>query len=122
MLVFPSAQADTMAEYTLCAVYHRMIASQLSREQQLDDLADIEKEKMQDMITLAKAAANQEQGIEFGAEAFLDEWRYHIGQMEKRIDKNYANMYRLKYRYREHCQKVAARVAANKETVKESTK
>ena len=109
LLAFSSTaiRAADMAEYTLCSVYHRMIAGQLSRQENMSAVADAEKEKMHHMTDLAKSAANEEHGVEFGAEAFLDEWRYHLAEMEKRIEKDYRNIYRLKHRYREYCDKLA---------------
>lgn len=109
LLAFPgtATQAADMADYTVCSVYHRMISGQLSQQENLSAVADAEKEKMYKMTDLAKSAANKEQGEEFGPDAFLDEWRYHLAEMEKIIRKDYANIYRLKYRYREYCNKLA---------------
>jgi phage pi2 protein 07 len=110
LLVFPSTaiHAADMAEYTVCAVYHRMITGQLNQQENMSAVAETEREKMLHMTDLAKSAANQEQGVEFGPEVFLEEWRYHLSEMEQRIGKDYGNIYRLKHRYREYCNTLAA--------------
>jgi len=110
LLAFSSTaiQAADMADYTLCAVYHRMITGQLNQQENMSAVAEAEREKMLHMTDLAKSAANKEQGVEFGPEVFLEEWRYHLAEMEKRIGKDYGNIYRLKHRYREYCNTLAA--------------
>jgi hypothetical protein len=101
----PSVAAE-LYDLTQCAVYHRMIASELANRKQLDIVADAEKEKMFALMALAKAAAREEYGDELAEQMFQEEWAYHINAMMKAIDKNYDNIYRLKYRYRERCIKV----------------
>lgn len=109
LLAFSSTpnQAAEMADYTVCAVYHRMITGQLNQQENMSAVAETERAKMLLMTDLAKSAANKEQGEEFGPEVFLEEWRYHLAEMELRIGKDYGNIYRLKHRYREYCNKLA---------------
>ena len=110
LLVFSSTaiQAADMADYTLCAVYQRMITGQLNQQENMSAVAETERQKMLRMTTLAKSAANKEQGEEFGPEVFLEEWRYHLAEMELRIGNDYGNIYHLKHRYREYCNTLAA--------------
>lgn len=109
LLAFSSTaiQAADMADYTVCAVYHRMITGQLKQQENMSAVAETERAKMLLMTNLAKLAANEEQGEEFGPEVFLGEWRYHLAEMELRIGKDYSNIYRLKHRYREYCNTLA---------------
>jgi phage pi2 protein 07 len=102
-----SIQAADMADYTICAVYHRILTGQLKQQENMSAVAETERAKMLLMTNLAKLAANEEQGEEFGPEVFLEEWRYHLAEMELRIGKDYGNIYRLKHRYREYCNTLA---------------
>ena len=97
----PSA---TMSDYTICAVYHRMIVGSIQRSgRDLQVLAEIEREKMESLIKKAKHLARKEFGDELGEELFLDEWRAILGSMTNQINRNYENVSRLKYRYKNRC-------------------
>jgi len=66
-------------------------------------MADLESEKMDDFIKLAKAAGLQEFGPEEVEAAFLESWRFDLNRMEEKINRNYKNVSRLTYLYKNKC-------------------
>ncbi|MCH7742951.1 MAG: hypothetical protein IIB71_09870 [Proteobacteria bacterium] len=94
----------TMSDYTLCAVYHRMMIGSIQRSgRDLQVIVQIEREKMDALIKKAKHLARKEFGDELAEELFLDEWRAILGSMTNQINRNYENVSRLKYRYKNRC-------------------
>lgn len=94
----------TMSDYTICAVYHRMIIGSIQRKgRNLQVIEDLEREKMDSLIKTAKQLARKEYGDELAEELFLDEWRAILADMTDQINRNYENVTRLKYRYRNRC-------------------
>ena len=105
----------SMEAYVTCAVYHRMMAGSFSRVRQMPELADLESEKMNEHIRLAKVAGKVEFGgteavdteIDTEVEAvFLESWKYNLSQMENKINRNYENVSRLTYTYKNNCRKL----------------
>ncbi len=105
----------SMEAYVTCAVYHRMMAGSFSRVRQMPELADLESEKMNEHIRLAKVAGKVEFGgteavdteIDTEVEAvFLESWKYNLSQMENKINRNYENVSRLTYTYKNKCRKL----------------
>ena len=109
----------SMEAYVTCAVYHRMMAGSFSRVRQMPELADLESEKMNEHIRLAKVAGWVESGgteavdteidteIETEVEAvFSESWKYNLNQMENKINRNYENVSRLTYIYKNRCRKL----------------
>lgn len=105
----------SMEAYVTCAVYHRMMAGSFTRVRQMPELAGLESEKMNEHIRLSKVAGRVEFG---GAEAvdteidteveavFLESWKYNLNQMENKINRNYENVSRLTYIYKNRCRKL----------------
>ncbi len=101
----------SMEAYVTCAVYHRMMAGSFRRVRQMPEMANIESEKMDEYIRLAKAAGEVEYGAEEGGDAeaeaaFLDAWNYDLKRMENKINRNYENVSRLTYIYKNKCRKL----------------
>lgn len=94
---------ESMASYTTCAVYHRMMVGAMRSSANLQVLADKHMELMNDYIALAKKASDDDYGEELGEELFNDEWAAIQAEMTDRINRNYVNISRLKYRYQERC-------------------
>lgn len=93
----------TMGDYTTCAVYHRMIAGGFQRSgRDMQEMANLEHEKMELMVEKAKELAREE-SLEEAEEIFLDEWQFVLADMTDQINRNYENVLRLKYRYRSRC-------------------
>jgi len=97
------AEQPSMSDYTTCAVYHRMLASSFKRERNLQILAELEMEKMDTLISRAKAAGIEEYGEELVEELFQDEWNAALSDMTDQINRSYKNVPRLKYRYKDRC-------------------
>ena len=100
-------EAPAMDELTVCAVYHRMLAASFRRSRNLPVMADMEQEKMEDLIRRARDAAVSEYGEEMAEEMFLDAWRESLAYMTDQINRNYENVRRLKSRYGNRCRKLA---------------
>ena len=105
----------SMEAYVTCAVYHRMMAGSFTRVRQMPELAGLESEKMNEHIRLAKVAGRVEFGgteavdteIETEVEAvFSESWKYNLNQMENKINRNYENVSRLTYIYKNRCRKL----------------
>ncbi len=105
----------SMEAYVTCAVYHRMMAGSFTRTRQMPELAGLESEKMNEHIRLAKVAGRVEFGgteavdteIETEVEAvFSESWKYNLNQMENKINRNYENVSRLTYIYKNRCRKL----------------
>ena len=105
----------SMEAYVTCAVYHRMMAGSFTRVRQMPELAGLESEKMNEHIRLAKVAGKVEFGgteavdteIDTEVEAvFLESWKYNLSQMENKINRNYENVSRLTYTYKNKCRKL----------------
>jgi hypothetical protein len=90
------------AEMT-CAVYYRMLAGALT-SRDMGVLADLEQEKMDRAITLARASAAALYGKEAAEAKFLDKWKQLLDDMMVAINHNYQNVMLLKSRYRERCE------------------
>jgi len=95
-----------MDEYTTCAVYHRMMAGSFRLKGNLQLMADLESEKMDDFIKKAKLAAAVEFGQETAEEYFLEEWRDVLAYMTDQINRNYENASVLKIRYKKRCDRL----------------
>ena len=95
---------ESMASYTTCGVYHRMMVGAMRSDSHLEALAEAHQKKMNYYITLAKRAGREEYGDKLGEELFNDEWAFVQAEMTDRINRNYVNISRLKYRYQERCQ------------------
>ena len=105
----------SMEAYVTCAVYHRMMAGSFTRVRQMPELAGLESEKMNEHIRLAKVAGRVEFGgteavdteIDTEVEAvFSESWKYNLNQMENKINRNYENVSRLTYIYKNRCRKL----------------
>ncbi len=81
----------------------------------MPELAGLESEKMNEHIRLAKVAGRVEFGgteavdteIETEVEAvFSESWKYNLNQMENKINRNYENVSRLTYIYKNRCRKL----------------
>ncbi|MCZ6502332.1 MAG: hypothetical protein O6945_07445 [Gammaproteobacteria bacterium] len=94
--------SPTTSDYTVCAVYHRMMVGSFQRSGR-DWQAMAEREKMDSLIKKAKHLARDEYGDELAEELFLDEWRAVLARMNDQINRNYKNISRLKYRYKNRC-------------------
>ncbi len=94
--------SPTMSDYTICAVYHRMMVGSFQSNGR-DFQAMAEREKMDSMIKKAKHLARDEYGDELAEELFLDEWRAILANMNDQINRNYVNVSRIKYRYKDRC-------------------
>ena len=92
-----------MSSYTTCGVYHRMMVGAMRSDSHLEALAEAHQKKMNYYITLANRAGREEYGDELGEELFNDEWAFVQAEMTNRINRNYVNISRLKYRYQERC-------------------
>ena len=99
---FAEPTSPTMNDYTVCAVYHRMMVGSFQRSGR-DFQAMAEREKMDSLIKKAKHLARGEYGDELAEELFLDEWRAILANMNDQINRNYVNISRLKYRYKNRC-------------------
>ena len=105
----------SMEAYVTYAVYHRMMAGSFTRVRQMPELAGLESEKMNEHIRLAKVAGRVEFGgteavdteIDTEIEAvFSESWKYNLNQMENKINRNYENVSRLTYIYKNRCRKL----------------
>lgn len=106
-LVFAETEPVSMGEYTTCAVYHRMMAGSFRMKGDLQIMADLESEKMDDLINMSKLAAAEEYGKATAEEYFLEEWRDVLAYMTDQINRNYENVSVLKARYKERCDHLA---------------
>jgi len=95
----------SMDSYVTCAVYHRMMAGSFRRVRQMPEMADIELEKMNDFLELAKAAGKIEFGESGMEAAFLESWKFDLHRMENKINQNYENVSRLTYIYKNKCRR-----------------
>ncbi len=108
----PAESADkSMEALVTCAVYHRMMAGSFRRVRQMPEMANLESEKMDEYIRLAKDAGKREFGgteaIDSEVEAvFLESWKYNLNRMENKINRNYKNVSRLTYIYKNKCRKL----------------
>jgi len=95
-------------ELVQCAMFHRMMAASFSDEfgSGLESLQGVELEKMQGFVKRARDLSDQQLGDDAEA-AFNDEWQYYLKEMFDQINRNYKNVSRLKYRYRERCANMA---------------
>jgi hypothetical protein len=94
----------SMADYTTCAVYHRMMVGAFQRGgRDMGIMADMEREKMDLLIRNAKLQAREEYGDDLAEELFQEEWRATLADMTNQINRNYENVSRLKYRYKNRC-------------------
>jgi hypothetical protein len=107
-VVFPigAAPAPTMDSFVTCAVYHRMMAGSFRRVRQMPEMANLESEKMDDFIKLAKNAGKAEFDESEVEAAFLESWKYNLGEMENKINRNYKNVSSLTYIYKNNCKKL----------------
>lgn len=95
----------TMDSYVTCAVYHRMMAGSFRRIRQMPEMANLESEKMNDFIKLAKIAGEMEFEESEVEAAFLESWNFDLNRMEDKINRNYKNVSRLTYIYKSKCKK-----------------
>jgi hypothetical protein len=105
-VVFAETEPVSMDDYTTCAVYHRMMAGSFRLKENLQLMADLETEKMEDLIKMAKLAAAEEYGEESAEEYFLEEWRDVLAYMTDQINRNYENASVLKARYKKRCDRL----------------
>lgn len=102
----PAAIATpTMDSYVTCAVYHRMMAGSFRRIRDMPEMANLESEKMNDFINLAKKAGKMEFDESEVEAAFLESWNFDLIRMENKINRNYKNVSRLTYLYKRKCKK-----------------
>ena len=101
--LFAQTKAHSMASYTTCAVYHRMLAGAYMRERQSPELANIETQKMQEFIARAKRAGQQTSSAEATEQQFLEAWRADLQSMEDQINRNYKNISHLRINYKKPC-------------------
>jgi hypothetical protein len=101
--VYAETESNSMAEYTTCAVYHRMLAGAYRQDSQSPDLADIEIEKMNAFIASAKHVGKQTFGAEAVESEFLQVWREDTQLMESQINRNYKNIARLRINHKQRC-------------------
>ena len=92
-----------MTDYTTCAVYHRMMAGAMRRKGNLGALVEVQIEKMNQFVELAKKSSRQEYGLELGEEIFNEEWAAIQAEMTDQINRNYENISRLRLRYQASC-------------------
>ena len=107
-LVFAETEPVSMGEYTTCAVYHRMMAGSFRMKGDLQVMADLEAEKMDDFIERSKLAAAEDYGEASAEEYFLEEWRDVLAYMTDQINRNYENVSVLKARYKKRCDRLGA--------------
>ena len=74
----------------------------------LQIMADLESEKMDDLIKMSKLAAAEEYGEASAEEYFLEEWRDVLAYMTDQINRNYENVSVLKARYKKRCDRLGA--------------
>jgi pimeloyl-CoA synthetase len=101
--VFAETESNSMAQYTTCAVYHRMLAGAYRQDSQTPDLVDIEIEKMNAFIASAKNVGKQTFGVEAVESEFLLAWREDTQLMESQINRNYKNIARLRINHKRRC-------------------
>jgi len=101
--VFAETESNSMAQYTTCAVYHRMLAGAYRQDSQTPDLVDIEIEKMNAFIASAKNVGKQTFGVEAVEQEFLLAWREDTQLMESQINRNYKNIARLRINHKQRC-------------------
>lgn len=106
--VLAETESVSMDDYTTCAVYYRMMAGSFRLKGNLQLMADLETEKMDDLIKGAKLAAAEEYGEELAEEYFLEEWRDVLAYMTDQINRNYENASVLKARYKKRCDRLGA--------------
>ena len=94
---------ESMTNYTICAVYHRMLAGAMRRKGNLGALVDVQIEKMNRFVELAKRSSQKEYGPELGEEIFNDEWAAIQVEMTDQINRNFDNISRLRLRYQVSC-------------------
>lgn len=101
-------ESPSMDEYVVCAVYYRMLVASFSARygRGLETMAEINREKMQKAIDLGKAAAVNEYGEARANEKFNAAWAEVLGEMTDEINRNYDNVARIKYKYRDACVKL----------------
>jgi len=102
------ADDPSMDQYVTCAVYYRMLVGSFSSRygRGLDAMADINREKMDKAIKLGKAAAVHEHGQALADEKFNAAWADVLAVMTDEINRNYDNISRIKYKYRNGCEKL----------------
>jgi hypothetical protein len=101
--IFAETDSNSMAEYTTCAVYHRMLAGAYRHDGRSPALADIEIEKMNAFIASAKNVGKQTFGVEAVEQEFLHVWREDTQLMESQINRNYKNIARLRMNHKQRC-------------------
>ena len=89
-----------------------MIAGSFRLKGNLELMAELETEKMDDLVKEAKLAAVEEYGEESAEEYFLEEWRYVLAYMTDQINRNYENVSVLKGRYKKRCDRLGASLAS----------
>ncbi|MBD3648300.1 MAG: hypothetical protein HUJ31_12805 [Pseudomonadales bacterium] len=100
-----SAESPSMHQYVTCAVYYRMLTASFSSRygRGLDAMADINRERMDKAMALAREAGEAEYGEE-AEDIFLEQWRQTLGAMTAEINHNYDNISRIKYKYKGRCE------------------
>jgi len=98
--------APSMADYTTCAVYFRMVVGSMSRrsDRDLGPLAELEQEKLNRAMALARQQAVEEYGEDLAEEIFQEQWRAVLADMTTIINRNYQNIRRLSVRYDNWCE------------------
>ncbi len=97
-----------LTDYVRCAMFHRMMAASFSSRfgSGLESLQIVETEKMQAFVKHSRELAEKDFPDE-AKDIFNDEWQFYLKDMFDQINRNYKNVSRLKYRYRERCAKLA---------------
>ena len=101
--VFAETESNSMAQYTTCAVYHRMLAGAYRQDSQTPDLVDIEIEKMNAFIASAKNVGKQTFSVEAVEQVFLQAWRKDTQLMESQTIRYYNNIARLRIKLKQRC-------------------
>lgn len=99
------------SEYVTCAVYFRMVVGSMSSRygRDLAALAEVEKDKMNLLMTQARQAIAREYGSELAEEMFQEEWQYALAKLTDEMNRNYEFINRLRYRYDNRCEAFARR-------------
>lgn len=94
----------TLSGATVCAVYFRMVVGSMRYGRDLGPLADVEREKMDRAMAIAREKAKEEFGEDMAEEIFQSEWRAILAEMTDDINRNYDNVSKLRYRYDDRCE------------------
>lgn len=102
-----AAESASMHQYVTCAVYYRMLVGAFnSRGQDLDLMAEMSRERLEVAMKLAREVGAAEYGEEMAEEIFLEQWQDTLAGMTDEINRNYNNISRIKYKYKDRCEQL----------------